>query len=398
MTVAAPGLISPWLGRFQRSDWLSLFELTTSFGAMKDVGCIKQILDGEGYKWECIWKVVGNPQLTFWCLQKTHPWCALVLYKAQLGFLKDHGTYWAKRLRDKIVNIQMFSQESLDHCPLDSECSARKLPDLKKSILTCRLIKCFEVLGVSLPQTFIINFPSEIWKILEVHHGALERKPFFQPNIPYQWASEEKTRLDVENFSGRNQISSSWLLQPWPVLGQGTPGFTGFLYSLELPGRLCCLPCKISPYCCVRHVEEKPFRFLIDSKRKTLSEETNLGMLQIKKLGTPLNPWNGPTLALKTFEVVHCIRCTVSPATDAVFACSVCHSSASSTWKILTMVMILCPFFVALTEDPNPLWSNFRDSGHRLISVPNFFRSRAASKSTFTRNFTLYQWCPSFCL
>ena len=32
------------------------------------------------------------------------------------------------------------------------------------------------------PQIFIISLTSEIWKILEVHHGALERKPFFQPN------------------------------------------------------------------------------------------------------------------------------------------------------------------------------------------------------------------------
>ena len=71
----------------------------------------------------------------------------------------------AKRLRDKIANVLMFSQESLDHCPCGTEtfripalevtnsgCSARKLPDLKKSILKCRLSKCFEVLGVSLPQ------------------------------------------------------------------------------------------------------------------------------------------------------------------------------------------------------------------------------------------------------
>ena len=57
-------------------------------------------------------------------------------------------------------------------------------------------------------------------------------------------------------------------------------GFTGFLYSVEVPGRLCCLPCKISPCCFFRHVEDKPFCFISHPKRKTLSDETDLGMFQ----------------------------------------------------------------------------------------------------------------------
>ena len=58
-----------------------------------------------------------------------------------------------------------------------SELSARKLPDLKRSILMC---------GCS--RKFIINLPSEMWKVSEVHHGALRKKPlsiifsYFPPN------------------------------------------------------------------------------------------------------------------------------------------------------------------------------------------------------------------------
>ena len=60
-----------------------------------------------------------------------------------------------------------------------------------------------------------------IWKFLIVHHEALERKPSFQPShISYNWASEEKTGLDVENFSGKNQISSYYIFHgvPWKVV------------------------------------------------------------------------------------------------------------------------------------------------------------------------------------
>ena len=42
---------------------------------------------------------------------------ASMLYNTHFGFLKDHGTLWAKRLCDKVVNILMFSQESLEICP-----------------------------------------------------------------------------------------------------------------------------------------------------------------------------------------------------------------------------------------------------------------------------------------
>jgi len=76
-----------------------------------------------------------------------------VLQNAHLGFIEDRRTFWAKDLVT-ILNIPMFSQESLEHCPLfvvkpvgilllveitHSEVSARKLPDLKKSILMCGL-------------------------------------------------------------------------------------------------------------------------------------------------------------------------------------------------------------------------------------------------------------------
>ena len=43
------------------------------------------------------------------------------------------------------------------------------------------------------------------------------------------------------------------------VRGRGTPGSQvsyGFVYSMEFPGSLYCLSCKISPCCFVRHVEE----------------------------------------------------------------------------------------------------------------------------------------------
>ena len=40
-----------------------------------------------------------------------------------------------------------------------------------------------------------------------------------------------------------------------------------------------------------------------------------------------------PTLALKTFEVFHWIKCTLSPATlDTVLACSVCQYAVLSTF------------------------------------------------------------------
>ena len=88
----------------------------------------------------------------------------------------------------------------------------------------------------------------------------------------------------MENFSGNNifPLATATLTVAWSR-------YTGvyryiciyiYIYSMEFPGRLRRLSCKTSPYCFARHVEEKPFHFLIDPERKTLSEETNLSMLQ----------------------------------------------------------------------------------------------------------------------
>ena len=103
--------------------------------------------------------------LPFWCLQKTHAWCALVLYSTHFGFFKDHRRHWPNNSVTEIGNFQCSPKNLETIVPCTKETfripalevpnrrwSARKLPDLKKSILKWRLSKCFEVLGVSLPQ------------------------------------------------------------------------------------------------------------------------------------------------------------------------------------------------------------------------------------------------------
>ena len=76
------------------------------------------------------------------------------------------------------------------------ECSARKLPDLRKSIFMCGLSqekKRYQARWVY--PKFIINLPSETWKVSEVHHGALLKKPLliyisYFPPSHFLWKKE----------------------------------------------------------------------------------------------------------------------------------------------------------------------------------------------------------------
>ena len=157
-----------------------------------------------------------------------------------------------------------------------------------------------------------------------------------------------------------------------------------------VPWGLSCLSCKTYPCSFVSHVEEKPLSFLSDPKRKTLSEETNLGMLQ--NFGTALNPSNGPMNSTCAKDLRGC------SLNDPVFACSVCH----------------CPAVLTFVENPDNgddiaplLWPPLRI---RPLCARDFAAlgtgwsqcHRAASKSTSTlhpvMSFSLSlssksQWC-----
>ena len=120
-----------------------------------------------------------NPQLLlpFRFLQKIHPWCALVLHNTHLEFLKDRRKFWAKRLSDKReysnVLLRIFKSLSLFVVKpfgflllleiTHNEVSARKLSDLKKSILMR-----------GLDSSSICH---QKYERFEVHHGALQKKP-----------------------------------------------------------------------------------------------------------------------------------------------------------------------------------------------------------------------------
>ena len=201
-------------------------------------------------------------------------------------------------------------------------------------------------------------------------------------------------------------MSSSWLLQPWPLLGRGTPGFTSIIYSMEFPGRLCCLSCKTSPYCFARHVEEKPWSFLSDPKRKTLSEETNLGTLQNL---APAPHW--------THGMV--LWCPMNSNTCAkdLRSCSLnqMHTFTRHSGRSFCLLRVPLSSFVDLCGKSwqwwwhcalfcggphwgsNPLWSRFCNSGHRLIPVPphgvkiNFYPPPVMSFSLSLTSKS--QWC-----
>ena len=61
-----------------------------------------------------------------------------------------------------------------------------------------------------------------------------------------------------------------------------------------------------------------------------------------------------------------------------------CYTPTASVAVGVDKTFLFALFSGAPTEDPSPLWSRFRGSGRRLISVPKFSPSRAASKSPFT--------------
>ena len=163
----------------------------------------------------------------------------------------------------------------------------------------------------------------KIWNILHVHHVAPRKE------------------------------TMSVVLQPWPLRGRGTPGSQvsyGFMYSMEFPGSLYCLSCKISPCCFVRHVEEN-----LDMIQNLAPHWTH-GMVL----------WT-PTLALKTFEVVQWIKCALSSFVDFC--------------EILTWWWY-CALFCG-----GPHWGS--NSG----AVPNFFSQPRGVKINL---YPLQQWCLFF--
>ena len=125
-----------------------------------------------------------------------------------------------------------------------------------------------------------------------------------------------------------------------------------------------------NPDRCVVEVHRVQKKWIpIDPQRKTLSEEMNLGMIQnlAPHWTHGMVLWT-PTLALKTFEVVHWIKCALSSFVDF----------CGKSWHGDDTV----PFFaVAHTEDPT------------LGQCRIFFRSRARQNQPLPSTSDVFSFC-----